>query len=236
MRTVVSAGGLGTNWGLALARHAAERGIATELALVEQPRTPEVQERLEQLQAAARVHLTHDNRRTALALPRIMGRAAVRDRAAPAWLPPGGSSPLGTLGYVHAGLELGAQVEAGELPEPGPGGHRGGIGRHRGGPGPRAAAGGPAHPGDGRGGGRPAAPGRPRALAQGARRGGAAAKQGVVHPVPDVREDDLDVTFAQLGPGYGHATEASERAARGAGGARPRLQRQGVGGARGPRR
>ena len=82
VRTVVSAGGLGTNWGLALARHAAERGIATELALVEQPRTPEVEERLEQLRAVARVHLTHDNRRTALALPRIMGRAAVRDRAA----------------------------------------------------------------------------------------------------------------------------------------------------------
>ncbi len=39
-------------------------------------------------------------------------------------------------------------------------------------------------------------------------------KQGVVHPVPDVGEGDLDVTFAQLGPGYGHPTESSERALR----------------------
>ncbi len=214
VRTVVSAGGLGTNWGLALARRAADRGIATELALVEQPRTPEVLERLEQLQAVARVHLTHDNRRTALALPRIMGRAAVRDRAAPAWLPPGGSSAVGTLGYVQAGLELGAQVEAGELPEPsrvvtavGSGGTAAGLAL-----GLRLA------------GLRTRVTGvvvadqlrlDARALSRKARAAAALLrKQGVVRPVPDVAEDDLDVTFAQLGPGYGHATDASERALR----------------------
>src|SRR5262249_27034316 len=34
------------------------------------------------------------------------------------WVPAGGSSPLGTLGYVSAGLELAAQVAARACPEP----------------------------------------------------------------------------------------------------------------------
>ena len=34
------------------------------------------------------------------------------------WIPMGGSSPLGTLGHVNAGLELAGQVEAGALPQP----------------------------------------------------------------------------------------------------------------------
>ena len=38
--------------------------------------------------------------------------------ARPYVIPPGASMPLGTLGYVNAGLELAAQVAAGELPEP----------------------------------------------------------------------------------------------------------------------
>jgi 1-aminocyclopropane-1-carboxylate deaminase/D-cysteine desulfhydrase-like pyridoxal-dependent ACC family enzyme len=33
-------------------------------------------------------------------------------------IPAGGSSPLGALGYVHAGLELAAQIEAGVCPPP----------------------------------------------------------------------------------------------------------------------
>ena len=34
------------------------------------------------------------------------------------WIPPGGTSALGMLGHVNAGLELAAQVERGELPAP----------------------------------------------------------------------------------------------------------------------
>lgn len=36
----------------------------------------------------------------------------------PLWIPPGGSSPLGTVGFIDAALELRAQVEAGALPAP----------------------------------------------------------------------------------------------------------------------
>ncbi len=213
-RTVVSAGGLGTNWGLALARHAAERGIATELLLVEQPRTPEVELRLEQLKAIATVHLTGDTKRTAAALPGVLARAALRDRAAPVWLPPGGSSALGTVGYVDAALELAAQVRAGELPEParvvtavGSGGTAAGLAL-----GLRMA------------GLRTRVLGvvvadqlrlDARALSRRARAAAALLRRhGAYHPVPDVDERGLDVTFDQLGPGYGHATPDSERARR----------------------
>ena len=210
--TVVSAGGLGTNWGLALAPRAAQRGIATELLLVEQPRTPEVELRLEQLRATATVHLTGDTKRTAAALPGVLGRAALRDRAAPVWLPPGGSSALGTVGYVDAALELAAQVRAGELPEParvvtavGSGGTAAGLalGLRMAGMRTRVLcvvvadqlrldA---------------------RALSRRARAAAALLRRhGAYHPVPDVDDRGLDVTFDQLGPGYGHATPASERA------------------------
>ena len=58
-----------------------------------------------------------------------------------------------------------------------------------------------------------------RALSRKARAAGALLrKQGVVHPVPDVSEDDIDVTFAQLGPGYGSRHRGVRaRAARGPG-------------------
>jgi D-cysteine desulfhydrase len=36
----------------------------------------------------------------------------------PYYLPAGGSTPVGTLGYVEVGLEIAEQVAAGELPEP----------------------------------------------------------------------------------------------------------------------
>ena len=213
-RTVVSAGGLGTNWGLALARHAAERGIATELLLVEQPRTSEVEQRLAQLQEAATVHLTRDTARTAAALPRVMARAALRDRTAPVWLPPGGSSALGTLGYVDAALELAAQVEARELPEParvvtavGSGGTAAGLALGLRMAGLRTRVLGVVVADQLRLDAR-ALSRRARAAASLLRR------RGAYHPIPDIGERDLDASFDQLGPGYGHATPASEQARR----------------------
>jgi D-cysteine desulfhydrase len=208
----VSTGGIGTNWGLALARRARELGMATELALVEQPRTPQVEARLAELREAATVHLTGDTVRTALTVPGLLARAAARDRALPLWLGPGGSTPLGTLGYVEAGLELAAQVEAGELPEParvvvavGSGGSATGLalGLRMAGLGTRVHGVVVAHQ---------------LRLDEGAlaRRARATAallrRRGAFHPVPEVTEQDIEVTFEQLGAGYGHPTAASERA------------------------
>ncbi len=84
------------------------------LALVDQPWDDHVAAQLERIRASgARVHVTHTTPRTALAIPWLMARYR-----RPYWLPPGGSSPVGALGFVEAALELGEQVRAGELPEP----------------------------------------------------------------------------------------------------------------------
>jgi D-cysteine desulfhydrase len=118
--TILTFGGIGTNHGLATAVYARDQGMRCVLALVEQPRTEEVERQLARLCAAAtRVHLTRDGRRTALAVPFLALRyAQPRPPRPPYLLPPGGSSPLGAVGFVEAALELAAQVEAGELPEP----------------------------------------------------------------------------------------------------------------------
>ncbi len=71
--------------------------------------------------AAALALRTHVFENVVLALPRAiaMRLAAMRTTGRTRhWIPLGGSSPLGVLGQVNAGLELAAQVEAGEMPEP----------------------------------------------------------------------------------------------------------------------
>ena len=117
-RSIVTFGALGTNHGLATAVHAAGLGLETILVLVPQPVTPRVVHAL-QLDRAFGAELViasgvADAAGRALAL---LARSWARGRPA-LLVPPGGSSPLGTVGYVEAGLELEAQVRAGELPEP----------------------------------------------------------------------------------------------------------------------
>jgi D-cysteine desulfhydrase len=118
--TVVTFGGLATNHGLATALYARREGMRCVLALVDQPRDEHVERQLARLRAAAtRVYLTRNARRTALTVPYLALRhAQLRPPRPPYLLPPGGSSPLGAVGFVEAALELAAQVEAGELPEP----------------------------------------------------------------------------------------------------------------------
>jgi D-cysteine desulfhydrase len=113
-KTLLTFGGLATNHGLATALYAREHGMACVLALVDQPVDEHVERQLERIHASgAHVYVTHGKKRTVAALPWLMLRHG------PAYfVPPGGSSPVGSLGFVEAALELGAQVRAGELPEP----------------------------------------------------------------------------------------------------------------------
>jgi D-cysteine desulfhydrase len=119
-RTVLTIGALATNHGLATAIYARRLGLATALVLVDQPLDDHVRAQLERLRASgATLHLTHSTPRTVAALPFLLLRHTdLRTRRLPYLLPVGGSSPLGILGYVEAGLELGAQVADGTLPEP----------------------------------------------------------------------------------------------------------------------
>ncbi len=117
-RSILTFGGLGTNWGLATALYGREHGFETALALVDQPVDDHVRAQLARLRGSgARIYRTHTKARTVLALPWLLVRNA-RGGRPPYLLPAGGSSAVGALGYVEAALELAAQVGAGELPEP----------------------------------------------------------------------------------------------------------------------
>ncbi len=117
-RAILTFGGLGTNWGLATALYSREHGLATALALVDQPIDDHVRAQLKRLEASgARIHRTHTKGRTVAMLPWLLARNA-RGRRPPYLLPAGGSSAVGALGYVEAAFEIAAQVEDGSLPEP----------------------------------------------------------------------------------------------------------------------
>lgn len=117
-RSILTFGGLGTNWGLATALYGREHGLETALALVDQPIDEHVRAQLGRLEASgARIHRTRTKARTVAMLPWLLVRNA-RGGRPPYLLPAGGSSAVGVLGYVEAALEIAAQVEDGTLPEP----------------------------------------------------------------------------------------------------------------------
>lgn len=111
--TILTVGGLGTNWGLACALYGREHGLKTVLALIDQPVDEHVSAQLERLnRSGAEIHFTHTKARTVAAVLGLM----VRHR--PYYLPAGGSSAVGALGGTEIALELAEQVKRGELPEP----------------------------------------------------------------------------------------------------------------------
>jgi D-cysteine desulfhydrase len=113
---------------LATAVHARAHGFEVEAVLVPQPRTDHVAEDLRAIVAqGARVFPA---RSLLLAPPLLAWRVASGAR----YLPSGGSSVIGAMGFVEAARELAAQVRRGELPEPdvvvvtlGSGGTAGGL-------------------------------------------------------------------------------------------------------------
>jgi len=113
-KTIMTYGGIGTNHGLATTIHGSRLGLKTILVLVDQPVTDHVQENLllfrhygaEICYARDRFGATLNSIRYFLTKPGVY------------YLPPGGSSPLGALGFVAAAFELKKQVDAGEIPEP----------------------------------------------------------------------------------------------------------------------
>ena len=119
-RTIITFGATGTNHGLATALYAREQGLRTVLLLVDQPITERVRKQVWRLhKSGAVVYRTRTVARTAMITPLAMLRYADWRRVRLAYfLPTGGSSPLGALGFVNAALELADQIAAGELPEP----------------------------------------------------------------------------------------------------------------------
>ncbi|MEU2159015.1 pyridoxal-phosphate dependent enzyme [Streptomyces sp. NPDC019396] len=206
-RTILTVGGLGTNWGLATALYARGQGLDTALALIDQPVDDHVREQLRRLRrSGATLHFTHTKARTVAAAPWLFLRHA-RGGRMPYFLPAGGSAPVGTLGYTEAAFELAAQVAAGDLPEPshvvtavGSGGTAAGLAL----------------------GLRLAGLERTRvvgvvvndtlrldapAIAALARRTGRLLRErGADLPAPGITPDDVTMVRDWLGPGYGHST------------------------------
>jgi D-cysteine desulfhydrase len=119
-RTVITTGPLGTHHGLATALYGRQLGLNVALLLTYQQPNAHVVRQLCRIQrAGAEMHYTRSGPMTAISVPYQMLRHTARDRGRrPYLLPPGGSTPLGALGYVNAALELAKQVSAGEVPEP----------------------------------------------------------------------------------------------------------------------
>jgi D-cysteine desulfhydrase len=118
-QTVLTGGALGTNHGLATALAARALGMRTVLVLVPQPLTEHVRRQVARIEASgAELHLARGVRRSyALAAGLFLARMSPPLNF-PYPMRPGGSVPLGCVGYVEAALELAAQIEAGDLPTP----------------------------------------------------------------------------------------------------------------------
>ena len=112
--TVLTIGGEGSTHVLATAYHAARLGAATHAIRWRHEMNPVAEVVAARARAlSAEVTTT----RTVVGTMLRAGWRRVADRRAH-WIPMGGSSPLGTLGHVNAGLELACQIRDGLLPEP----------------------------------------------------------------------------------------------------------------------
>lgn len=114
--TVVTGGGVGSHHVLATAAYAREVGLEPRAVQFPQPATDHVRANLRALAGLEpELRLVGSRALFPAALLRERVAAGFGDRH---YVPVGGSSPLGTLGFVDAGLELARQVERGELPRP----------------------------------------------------------------------------------------------------------------------
>ena len=112
-------GAAGSNHATATAVCAHSLGLRSISMLVPQPKAQYVRDNLLLSHLhGAELHLYGGQFRRKLGViwQRLVHRVA-RGRA-PQIIPFGGSSPLGTIGFVNAGFELKAQIDAGRMPEP----------------------------------------------------------------------------------------------------------------------
>lgn len=115
---LLTVGAIGSHHCCSVAAFGAREGLSVSLVHSPQPVTPHVREML--LRDASHGAdfvlangIVAQAGRTALELRRLR-----RHGERPYFIWPGGSTPVGTLGYVNAGLELCRQIDAGLLPLP----------------------------------------------------------------------------------------------------------------------
>ena len=117
--TVWTVGGIGSHHCLATCIWAREVGLDCGVLHFPQPTTPHVQKNIKALSTTRpHVHLLATD--GGLSAEVFGTRLRQWKDANPGvyYIPAGGSSPVGTLGYVNAALEFVSQVEEGEAPRP----------------------------------------------------------------------------------------------------------------------
>ncbi|MFW6051149.1 MAG: 1-aminocyclopropane-1-carboxylate deaminase/D-cysteine desulfhydrase [Myxococcota bacterium] len=115
---LITAGAIGSHHVLATAVHAPRLELEVHAVMVPQPWNDHVEENL-RCAVGAGAHLYGATRiGTAAARIAALGPKLRMTGTRPYTVPHGGSSPVGVVAYVAAGLELAAQIEARELPEP----------------------------------------------------------------------------------------------------------------------
>lgn len=114
---LITVGAIGSHHALATTIYGRAAGFEVTTVLLPQPLTPHVSAVLEGMRRhGAEVRLVG----SAAAVPAGVAKARLAHRRERLYtIAAGGSSPVGTLGYVNAALELADQVAAGAMPAPG---------------------------------------------------------------------------------------------------------------------
>jgi D-cysteine desulfhydrase len=108
-REIVTFGGVGSNQALAAALLGRMLGFAVKLYLAPQPPSVLTTKNLAgDAASGAEMRL----------FPSVVLAQAAAAGSDAYLIPPGGTTPLGTIGFVNAGLELAADVRAGKMPAP----------------------------------------------------------------------------------------------------------------------
>ncbi|MEO7095106.1 MAG: pyridoxal-phosphate dependent enzyme [Polyangiales bacterium] len=115
-RRIVTIGAVGSHHVLATALYGKRAGFEVEAVLAPQPWTPHVEE---VVRIGASLGFTAFPVSSYAGVPFALARRLREgDRGIPYFVPPGGSSVTGSLGYVEAATELAEQIARGELPRP----------------------------------------------------------------------------------------------------------------------
>ena len=115
-RRIVTIGAVGSHHVLATTLYGKRAGFEVEAVLAPQPRTPHVEE---VVRIVSSLGLRAFPVASYAAVPFAIARRLRRgDRGTAYFVPPGGSSVTGSLGYVDAAFELAEQIGRGELPRP----------------------------------------------------------------------------------------------------------------------
>lgn len=125
-REVITFGGAGSNHALATALYARQVGLKTISMLMPQPNAHYVRRNLlMNYHCGAELHSCGVELESVKNMPLVylatiyqLLRHRIKTERFPRLIAPGGSSPLGVIGFVNAALELREQIANGELPEP----------------------------------------------------------------------------------------------------------------------